>query len=1252
MRNLKKFLALALAVMMTLSLMVTANAIDTNAAVTDKDSITDEFKEAVAVLNGLGIITGYEDGTFRPEKPITRQETTALVYRLHSGDVKDTKNDLYSTADNIKQFTDVKADGGQKWSAGYIGYCANQGIIKGVSDTRFAPTHEVTGYQVLAMVLRAIGYGQNKEYEGSGWQTRVASSATNLGLLKNVTNTNYSATLSAPATRELVAEIIFQAALQDTVTYTAGLGYVKTGSGLAGGTNGSLSKKNFDLKSGDYQVIDGWGRPGYKWYSGSTAIATITATPAKEYDTTQRECDVAHDLGIETYATYRLFVNSAKATTDSYRIEATDTVTKVGGQGRITEFYAKLTNPHNGSIWPASVVMIDTYLAKVTGVTAPVLDKAGHVIVPAKLNLDVYDGPMSYGAVTTGIGANNPVNSTDLDGQGKFPSKHVATQNTAFDYVVGDMLLVRGYTDYTQYYDNKGNKTDYDNAAAANKNETGLNHTISAEALEKTAFETNVLKADDTEAKISIVGKADMKLGKQTKTYYNDNKHNVDSNDYNDQLTLFLDRAKTDTKVTWAWYFDAKGNLIGIDEAPTTTQYGVITSLYAAFNQGESHTDGTSKAIATVLMADGTTQTIEIDRFLMTSEDTKAGRLNFTAANTPARKRVDVDTPMTTATTTGVNIELIPQYDYNGGTTLMTADQVTSGVAHNALQKANLFVAPITSLNNQAENELSAWTPKAHNSHYGIIRGNMFKFVNTSYGMTAVEVAGAYDDSHNDENTGIYEWLYNDLAVGTDSPKLTKTLGLLKVNAGKTITVGNSTKIIVKSSDNDNVVNVYNGLSALPGDVTIAPDSEVDWVDFNGDGRVDYVYLTGRATGTITYGLFYYNGGQAVWNGNDGTGTLTGWLNGEATTVTFNDQAMFNIVKDHTSNIEAKDYKAHLFALQIMNGVVSDIMVAAPSGTAKTNGYYLLSSSADQDKQATSDKVDIAALTANAVAGGDTTVTTEIKTGNAAAEMFGLGGLSSKWGNPYDNKTGLAYHKDVHDSAANTDTNVVYNPGNSTVTFNTPTAPNAADNIYHITDNTKIIGLGRGITYGENVLYYLNECDNDVTIVYDKSDGTNKVALEIYVATDPDWTPGSSGTAAGVGADVTPITAPTDALVDAAIKNKAPAVGKEGSAYTSSVGGTVIGNSKPDDVLYIPFTAKTASKVVTLSVFPTGSTTEVYNEESGASITAGAHYFVFNYRVVNLNAGTLTAPLGAGSYTYYVTDADGVLLTSGSFTLV
>ena len=1218
MRNLKKFLALALAVMMTFSLMVTANAITTNAAVTDKDSITDEFKEAVAVLNGLGIITGYEDGTFRPDKPISRQETTALVYRLHSGDVKDTKNDLYSTADNIKQFTDVKADGGQKWSAGYIGYCANQGIIKGVSDTRFAPTHEVTGYQVLAMVLRAIGYGQNKEYEGSGWQTRVATTATQLGILKNVNNTNYSATLSGSATRELVAEIIFQAALQDTVTYTAGLGYVKTGStSLVGGTLGSLSTKNFNLKSGNYQVIDDWGRPGYKWYSGDTAIATITATPTKEYDTAVRECDVAHDLGFDGSRTYSLFVNSKTVTAANYTIQATDTVTKVGGQGRITEFYAKLTNPHNGSTWPASVVMIDTYLAKVTGVTAPVLDKAGHVIVPAKLDLEVYDATMGDDKFANGVGTNNPLDSTKPTEDGKFPSKHVATQDTAYEYVVGDMLLVRGYTDYTQYYDNGGPA---DSATYGANNNTGLNHVLTgdATAIEKTAYETNVLKYKSAEAKISIVGKADMKLGKQTKTYYNNDKHNVDGTDYNDQMTLFLDRAKTDTNVTWAWYFDTKGNLIGIDEAPTTTQYGVITSLYSAFNQGESHTDGTTKAIATVLMADGSTQTIEIDRFLMSAAANAAGRFVLTAGN--GQKLVDASAK---AAQTAGSIELIPQYDYESGSdSVMKAEDLfekptaaLNPTVHNAIQKGDLYVAPVARINEQKD---AAWTPTPNTDNYwGIVRGNMFKFVNTQYGMTAVEVAGKYADSHSDENNGIYEWQYHDLTAGT--PKLTKALGQLKVSSNKNLWVTNSTKIMVRSSDDNKVITCYNGLSALPGDVLMTAGTEVDWVDFNGDDRVDYVYLTGRVSGTITYGLFYYNGGEAVWNGTDGTGTLTGWLNGEATTVTFNDQAMFNIIKDHTSNVETLNYRAHLFALQISNGVVTDVMV---NGT--TAGDYYLLADDPTDPATTNNTNTIATFTPDST---DPTLTTVIQTHytTPAREKFGMG---AKWGNAYTKDTGLVYLQDEDGKA-----DVSYNPALQTVVH-------SGGDTYYVAETSKIIGLGRGVTYGENVLYYLDECDNDITIVYDNSTGS-KVITEIYVATDPDWTPGgvTTGVTFGPGITAAPASANDAAKLKAYLENFTSGV------FSSTVKLVDADKAGAGNLIYFPFAA-TAGQAA-LRIYDSNG--NLRYSESGA-VTAGVRIFRFDF--LKAPGGWLgTTGLSAGVYRYEIS-VDNVTATSGTFTLI
>ena len=206
MRNLKKFLALVLAMMMTLSLMVTVNA----AAVsdfTDADEITDEFREGVAVLEGLGVFTGYTNGDefdFRPQRNITRAEVAAIVYRLATGDVKGNQAHLYK---DYQKFNDVTAS---HWAAGYINYCANAEWIAGYGNGKFGPNDNVTGYQAAAMILRAVGYGKNNEFKGSGWQVQVANVTRSKGLLVNVDNTTYANTLNQAAPRELVAENVTQ----------------------------------------------------------------------------------------------------------------------------------------------------------------------------------------------------------------------------------------------------------------------------------------------------------------------------------------------------------------------------------------------------------------------------------------------------------------------------------------------------------------------------------------------------------------------------------------------------------------------------------------------------------------------------------------------------------------------------------------------------------------------------------------------------------------------------------------------------------------------------------------------------------------------------------------------------------------------------------------------------------------------------------------------------------------------------------
>ena len=230
----KKLLALVLALVMTLSLAV----VGSNAAFKDADKVNETYSEAVNVLSGMKVFQGYTDGSFQPKGAITRAEVAAIVYRLYTGDVTDKQASLYAT---YNKFSDMD---GAKWAAGYIGYCANAGLVKGYDAKTFGPADKVTGYQALAMILRAVGYDKNGEFTGADWQLHVAQYAQQLGVLKNVKNED----LNAPASRELVAELLFRTAAEvPTVTYTAALGYNSMSSIIGTTKNDTLGKKNFGL---------------------------------------------------------------------------------------------------------------------------------------------------------------------------------------------------------------------------------------------------------------------------------------------------------------------------------------------------------------------------------------------------------------------------------------------------------------------------------------------------------------------------------------------------------------------------------------------------------------------------------------------------------------------------------------------------------------------------------------------------------------------------------------------------------------------------------------------------------------------------------------------------------------------------------------------------------------------------------------------------------------------------------------------
>ena len=389
MRNLKKILALALALVMTLSLMTVANAFND-----DKD-IDAKYDEAVTVLSALNVFKGVNDGSnFAPKQTITRAEVAAIIYRIVTGDVADNQAGIYK---DYAKFKDVAAN---HWAAGYIGYCSNAELILG-DGTNFYPDQTVTGYQALAMILRAVGYDKNNEFQGNGWEIRTASTAQGLGILKNINQ----GTLGTAATREMVAEILFQAILVPTVTYTPALGYSQYVSIVGGTKNDTLGYRTFKLLNETVRESNVWGQPSTVWKLDTAAtfgcwskptttdktLVSFADTPVASYTVKVDECEIAKDLGLNRPANLEAAyidgvsqtLTSADVTTNRYpTINPLATTSYVGAQGRLTEVYAM----ENGTY---RLVEINTYLAVVSGVKAAYTDRNGHVI-PATTTFTVY----------------------------------------------------------------------------------------------------------------------------------------------------------------------------------------------------------------------------------------------------------------------------------------------------------------------------------------------------------------------------------------------------------------------------------------------------------------------------------------------------------------------------------------------------------------------------------------------------------------------------------------------------------------------------------------------------------------------------------------------------------------------------------------------------------------------------------------------------------------------------------------------
>ena len=507
----KKLLAMVLALVMTLSLAVSANAVKAD------EKINDNYAEAVAVLNGMGVFKGYEDGSFKPENNITRAEVATIIYRIYTKDLaKNDKSGLYAS---YNKFSDMAGAG---WAAGYIGYCANAEFVKGYPDGTFKPSGNVTGYEVLTMILRAIGYDKNGEFTGADWALNVAKYAEQAGVLKNVKGVD----LNAPATRELVAELLFRAiAKAPMVTYTAAFGYQTVSfngkdDGKTFKNNISLGMKNFELDSkpdhGDY------GRPTTKWtYNVGDTKTVIYDKPLVTYHEAVSACDLCKDLSEKKEAkAVETWTDGVKSTT-AVTYKAVDTKTELGAQGQLVEVY------ENEKGEDYTVIVINTYLAKVTKVIEEVKDKNDHVKVEASVNVDVY-----------GLKDNNASKADNFETDG---------------FKKGDFVLVT--------YD-KGDIASMEAAKGEVAKLTGLKGNKLSYKVTNDVQDILAIAYDD----VKVAVKATM-------------------NPLSAQITS-NNEARIKMGDTYTFYYDSYGNVIGVGDYAYDADYVVIDRMWNTHNDG------------------------------------------------------------------------------------------------------------------------------------------------------------------------------------------------------------------------------------------------------------------------------------------------------------------------------------------------------------------------------------------------------------------------------------------------------------------------------------------------------------------------------------------------------------------------------------------------------------------------------------------------------------------------------------------
>ncbi len=160
------------AVIFIITLTLLLSSVTVSYAANFSDISGTNYENAVTTLASMNIITGYSDGTYRPDSLVSRAEMATIL-------IKTVDKINYENVVGVP-FEDVRAH----WAESYITLAYSLGAINGRSDASFAPNGKVTHVEAVAMLLRSMGYADVSL--AGNWPSNYLNKARELGLFENI----------------------------------------------------------------------------------------------------------------------------------------------------------------------------------------------------------------------------------------------------------------------------------------------------------------------------------------------------------------------------------------------------------------------------------------------------------------------------------------------------------------------------------------------------------------------------------------------------------------------------------------------------------------------------------------------------------------------------------------------------------------------------------------------------------------------------------------------------------------------------------------------------------------------------------------------------------------------------------------------------------------------------------------------------------------------------------------------------------